>query len=118
MLRKPTTSETGVDLAAAMIPTKELIGGAKIVAFIEHMAKRRGSEITLADIKAQGDERIELVLIERHVDRSVYRVHCNLSILDEPLRSLVLCTGRVRTNIRASVAPSDCPNTALIFVRA
>ncbi len=118
MLRKPTTSETGVDLAAAMIPTKELIGGAKIVAFIEHMAQRRGSEITLTNIEAQGNERIELVLIERHVDRSVHRVHCSVSVLDEPLRSLVLCTGRVRTNIRAGVAPSDRPDTALIFVRA
>ena len=88
-----------------MIPNEYLVGCARIIAFIEYMSKRRGSEITLTDIKAQGDERIELVLIERHVDRSVYRVHCNLSILDEPLRGLVLRAGRVRTYIRPQYGP-------------
>ena len=116
MLRKPSSRKTRTDLAAAMIPNKELIGGAKIVAFIEHTAQRRGSEITLTNIEAQGNERIELVLIERHVDRSVHRVHCGVGVLDEPLRSLVLSTGRVRTNIRAGVAPTTSPDAAPILV--
>src|SRR5208283_1133800 len=117
MFSNTTTSETGVDLSVGVIPNEYLIGCSRVIAFIEHMCKRRGSEITLTDIKAQRDERIELVLVERHVDRTVYCVHCNLSILDEPLRSLVVRAGRVGTDIRAGVAARNCPDSALVLVR-
>jgi len=63
MLRKPTTSETGVDLPVGVIPHQELVGRVRIVALIEHMHERRTGEVTLAYVEAETNESIKLILV-------------------------------------------------------
>ena len=89
-----------------MIPTEKLIGCSEIIALVEHMAQRRRCEVTLTDIEAKGNERVELVLVERNVNRAIHRIDRSMSILDEPLRSLVLRAGRVRSYVRPRMTPT------------
>ncbi len=117
MLSETTTGETRVDLSPTVIPSAYLIGGPEVIALIQIMSQRRRCEVTLTDIIAKGNERIELVLVESNVDRTIHRINRDLSILDEPLRSLVFRAGRVRTYISSSVTPRNRPYPALVFVR-
>src|SRR6185312_12519935 len=95
-----------------MVPTLELLGGAGIVAGIEHLQERRSCEVPFANVEIEIFKGCELVSGERNYDVFPDCRPCSCFVLNERSARLVFRPDKTLMHFRSSVSIADGPNPA------
>src|SRR5829696_6676383 len=84
-LRSAATDEAGELLPLGENPPPEFVRYGAVLAGVEALAKRRGLKRALAAVEGEADQRVHLVLLQRHLDQPPHRVGRGACIPSEQL---------------------------------